>query len=205
MFTIREGSCADKMMIKNISGTVNEDNTVTVTWDWPEDGNLNLCVIYAIEDDEPLEELLRRDAPRTVLQDEFGVRHTTEIQNLSVRIKIFPAIRVSSNEIQIVNQVKGNISEVFYKRIKLNCKVEYKTSMFAQTKKAFLSIHGLNEMGDDYIMYRCIGGGKDRFLYPIDLNKFRNQGVFKIHLDKKEEVRVILTKKQEAYIKIIYS
>ena len=135
MFTIRDGSCTEKMMIKNINGAVSEDNTVTVTWDWPEDGNLNLCVVYTIEEDEPLEELLRRDAPKTVLEDEFGVRHTTEIQNLGIRIKIFPAIRVAPNEIQIVNQVKDNISEVFFKRIKLLCKVEYKTSLFSQMKK----------------------------------------------------------------------
>lgn len=204
MFTIRDGGCSESMMIKNVSGTVDENNTVTITWDWPEDGKLNLCVLYAVEEDEPLEELLRRDAPKAVYEDEFGLRHKTEIQNLSVRFKVFPAIRVLPNEIQIVNQVKGNISQIFYKRINLSYSVDYKTSFFSQIKTATLSIRGLSEMGDDFIMYRCINGGKDAILYPIDLNKFRNQGVFKFYIDRKEEVQVVLTDSQKEYIHLIY-
>lgn len=203
MFTIRDNGCSENMMIRNIVGTVDENNKVTITWDWPKDGRYNMCVIYAVEEDEPLEELLRRDAPGTVYEDEFGICHKTEIQNLKVRFKVFPAIRTAPNEIQIVNQVKDNISQVFYKRIILEYHVDYKTSFLSQTKKALLYIHGLNKMGDDYIQYRCIGNNNS-MLYPIDLNKFRNNQEFTIFLDKKEEIQVVLTESQKEYINLVY-
>lgn len=204
MFTISDRGYSESMMIKNVVGTVDENNVITISWDWPRDGRYNLCVIYAMEEDEPLEDLLKRDAPKAIYEDEFGVRHKTEIQSLKVRFKVFPAIRVNSNEIQIVNQIKDNISQVFYKRINLEYHVEYKASLLSQIKRAQLVIQGLNGMGDDFIQYRCIGGGKDQTLYPIDLNKFQNQSEFTIFLNKKEEIQIVLTENQREFINLIY-
>lgn len=203
MFTIRDNGCSENMMIRNIVGTVDENNNVTITWDWPKDGRFNMCVIYSVEEDEPLEELLRRDAPGTVYEDEFGICHKTQIQNLKVRFKVFPAIRTAPNEIQIVNQREDNISQVFYKRIVLKYHVDYKTSLFSQVKKAILYINGLDQMGDDYIQYRC-NGNNNPTLYPIDLNKFRDCEEFTVFLDKKEEIEIKPTKSQEEYISLEY-
>lgn len=204
MFTISENGCSDSMMIKNVSGAVDEDNIVTITWDWPRDGRYNLCVIFAVEEDETLEELLRRDAPKAIYEDEFGITHKTEVQSLKTRFKIFPAIRISPNEIQVVNQLKDNISQVFYRRINLEYHIEYKASLLSKIKRAQLTIRGLNGMGDDYILYRCMGGGKEGILYPIDLNKFRGQEIFTIFLSKKEEIQIVLTENQRDYINLAY-
>jgi hypothetical protein len=204
MFTICEKSCSESMMIKHVVGTVDENNMITITWDWPRDGRYNLCFIYAIEEDESLEDLLRRDAPKTIYEDEFGVRHKTEIQSLKVRFKLFPAIKINPNEIQIVDQITDNISQVFYKRINLEYHIEYKTSLLSQIKRAQLAIRGLNGMGDDFLQYRCIGGGKDNTLYPIDLKKFQNQSEFTIFLNKREEIQIVLTESQREYINLNY-
>ncbi len=203
MFTIWENGCKEAMMVTNVVGTVDENNTAIITWEWPRNNKFNLCVVFAVEEDEPLEELLDRNAPGTVYEDEFGVYHRGEIGKSKVRFKVFPAIRTSPKVIQIVNQQRDNLSQYFNKRIDLEWHIEYKTSLFSQMKKGLLYLKGLENLADNYLLYRCVGN-QNHIHYPIDLNKYRNQKQFTVFLDKKEELQLVLTEHQKEYINLVY-
>lgn len=190
------------MTINSVNGTVDEQNKVTVTWEWPENPEYRYSFVFTVEDDEPLEQLLAVKTPY-IFETAFGIRYTSEIYNLSAKYKIFAAKKLENGDYIVVNQMKGNSSDIFYKRIHLGCSIKYKNSFMSDYTKAALSFKNLSELGDEYIAYRCVGRGRERLLFPIDLNKFRNQNNFEIYLLKNEMIEIALNEKQREYIKLI--
>lgn len=200
MFTISDGSCTDIMMVSNVQGTINDENIVSVTWNWPQIADLSYCVVFAVEEDIPLEEILRKKIAGTVYEDTFGLRHTMELEKQSVMIKVYPARKVSNRDFELINQVKNNCSDVFFKKVNLTYHVDYKSSLFSPVKTAILQIHGIHELNEGYLTYRCVGEARSGIRYPIDVNKFGRQGSLEIHISRKEEIVLELTDKQKNYI-----
>ncbi len=205
MFLISDGSCTDMMMVSNVQGTINDENMVSVTWEWPQIAELNFCVVFAVEEDIPLEEILRKNIPGTVYEDTFGLRHTMELEKQSVIIKIYPARKVSGKDYELINQVRNNCSDIFYKKVNLSYHVDYKSSFLSPVKTAILQVYGIHELNEGCLVYRCVGEARGGIRYPIDVNKFGRQGSLEIHLSRKEEIVLELTEKQKRYITLIRS
>lgn len=192
----------DDMMVNSINGTVDEHNRVSIMWEWPENAEYRYCFIFTVEDDEPLGQLLNSKTPY-IFETAFSIRYTSEIYNLSIQFKIFPAKRLENGDYIIINQMKGNCSAKFYKRIHLSYNIKYKKSFMSDYIKATLCFNNLKELGDDYIAYRCIGKGRDELLFPIDLGKFREQNSFEVILFKNEQIEIVLNEKQREYIRLV--
>jgi len=163
---------------------------------------LKYCIVFAVEEDLSLEEILSKKIPGTVYEDAFGLRHTMELEKQSIMFKIFPARKNDKGDFEIVNQLRNNVSPVFYKRVHIGYHVEYKSSFFSGGKTAYLQIRGLDDVRDGYLVYRCVGEGRSEILYPIDVERFKKQGTFEIHLDKKEEIILTLTEEQKGYVTV---
>lgn len=200
MFLISDGSCTDVMMVSNVQGSISDENRVSVTWNWPKSAALKYCIVFAVEDDLSLEEILSKKIPGTVYEDSFGLRHTMELEKQSIMFKIFPARKNEKGDLEIVNQLRNNASPVLYKRIHIYYHVEYKSSIFSNGKTAYLQVRGMDNVKDGYLVYRCVGDSRSDILYPIDIEQFKKQGTFEIHLDKKEEIILTLIEDQKGYV-----
>lgn len=200
MFLISDGSCTDIMMVSNVQGSINDENRVSVTWSWPKSAALKYCIVFAVEDDFSLEEILSKKIPGTVYENAFDLRHTMELEKQSIMFKIFPARKNEEGDFEIVNQLRNNSSPVLYKRVHISYHVEYKSSFFSSGKTAYLQLRGVDNIKDGYLVYRCVGESRSDILYPIDVERFNKQGLFEIYLDKKEEVVLTLTEEQKSYV-----
>lgn len=203
MYVIRNGGCNENTMVTEVDGAV-DDNKVSITWKWPKLAELELCVVFALEENLPLEEILRRKLNGAVYEEEFGVRHTMELTRPCQMAKVFAARRLPNRDLELVNQVSGNCSDLFYRKVKLAYHVDYtREGLFSPKRRAEMRISGLSELQEDYILYRCIGGARKKFVYPIDIKKFGPIGSFIIPLEKGEEVELELTETQRKYITIM--
>lgn len=203
MYVIRDGGCNENTMVTEVAGAVDEDNKVSVTWKWPKLAELKLCVVFVLEENLSLEEILRRNLRGAVYEEEFGVRHIMELTRPCQMAKVFAAKRLPNRDLELVNQVSGNCSELFYRKVKLSYHVDYeREGFFSPKRRAEVRISGLSGLQEDYILYRCIGGTRKKFVYPIDVKKFGSIGSFIISLEKGEEVELELTEAQKKYITI---
>lgn len=194
---------SDDMTIKCVNGTVDEHNRVAVTWEWPENPEYRYCFVFTVEEeDDSLEQLLASKTPY-IFEMAFGMRYTSEIYNLSTQFKIFSAKKLENGDYLVVNQMKGNSSDIFYKRIHLIYSIKYKNSFMSDYIKATLSFNNLRELGDEYIAYRCVGRGREKLLFPIDLSKFREQNNYELYLLKNERIEIALNEKQREYVKLV--
>lgn len=204
MYVIREGGCNENTMVTEVVGVEDEENKVFVTWTWPKLAELEFCVVFVLEEDIPLEEILRRGYSGAVYEEEFGVRHTMELMRPCQMVKIFAAKRLPNRNFEIVNQTSKNSTEFFYRKVQLICSMHYvKESLFSSKRLATMQLQGLSDLQEKYILYRCVGGSRAKFVYPIDVQKFGNQASFIISLEKGEEVVLELTEAQKKYITII--
>lgn len=204
MFVIRDGGCNENTMVTEVAGAVDEDNKVSVTWNWPKLAELELCVVFVLEENLSLEEILRRSLKGAVYEEEFGVKHTMELTRPCQMAKVFAARRLPNRDLELVNQVSGNCSELFYRKVKLSYHVDYeREGLFSPKRRAEMRISGLSDLQEDYILYRCTGGARKKFVYPIDVKKFGSIGSLIIPLEKGEEVELELTEAQKKYITIM--
>ena len=203
MYRIREGGCNKNSMVTDVIGAVDENNRVSITWTWPKLVELEFCIVFVLEENLSLEEILRRGINGTIYKEEFGVEHTMELTKPCQMFRIFAAKRLSDGKFEVVNQTSGNSSAFFYRRVRLTYHMEYpKDSFFSHKKLAVLRISGFSELHEKYIMYRCKGGSRANLVYPLDVKKFSAQQSFTILLEKGEEVVLELTENQKKYITI---
>ena len=204
MYVIRDGGCNENTMVTEVCGAVDENNKVSVTWSWPKLAELELCIVFALEENLALEEILRRGLNGAVYEEEFGVRHTMELVRPCQMVKVFAAKRLPNRNLEIVNQTSGNCSELFYRKVQLTYHVDYpREGLFSSKKLATMQISGFSELYEDYILYRCIGGARAGLVYPIDVKKFGTHCSFDISLERGEEVELELTESQRKYITIM--
>ena len=203
MYRIREGGCNKNTMVTDVVGTVDENNRVSITWTWPKLVELEFCIVFVLEENLSLDEIIRRGINGTIYKEEFDVKHTMELAKPCQMVRIFAAKRLPDRNFEVVNQTSGNSSAFFYRRVQLTYRMEYpQASIFSHKKLAVLRISGLSELHEKYIMYRCKGGSRAELVYPIDVKKFSARQSFTILLEKGEEVVLELTENQKKYITI---
>lgn len=204
MYRISDVRCVQKMMVKNVKGTIDENNRASLCWDWPDLAEIKYCIVFTVEEDISLEEILHRGIVGAVYEETFGIiRHTAEIEKSSIQFKVYPARKLPNRDYEIINQMKDNCSNVFYKKIYITYDINYRTVRFSAVKTAVLRINGISELNEDYIIYRCIGGVNSHIKYPIDIKKFGIQGSYEIHLSRREEIILELTENQKKYITLL--
>ncbi len=194
----------DADCVSGLKGYVSDDNQVTLSWDWPENEEYDLCVVFAMEQEgETLEMLLDREAKRTVYANAFGACHKEKITTGYTQFKVYPA-KKKNGQFYIVDQKAKNVSEAFYKKLRVRWKVEYdRPKMFASYRRARILLSGLEQVADGYLCYRCAGGGKDGLVYGIDLGSFAGRNGFEVVVGKNETVEVFLEKGQSSRLELI--
>ena len=197
---IMEGACGENARVTDVSGSVGNDNTLLVTWNWPRQKGLDYCFVYELDDDLPLEMIIERQINPNIMRDEVGVKFSRVISKNRV-IKVYAAQMVDGCY-EIVNQREGNCSELFYSKVTLNWGVSYEKSFFSNKMTAHLEIRDVKNLDEDYILYRCRNGSRDGILYPIDLKRF-HEGRYAIHMLKNEVLELKLTDKQKKYMTLI--
>lgn len=197
-------------MITNISGNVSDSNEVVLKWEFSRNRKYNLCVIFDLEKDEEytLEELIDKKIPKTVYDDSFGISHKVQMKGESLGFAVYPAKKCSGN-LCIVNQNKGNITKRYRKKIKIYYNVTYEQlkSLWGlktlPAKKAVLTFTNISAAGENYLCYRCRGGGRDNLIYALDLETFGQESRFEIFIKKDERITVELTEEQKKYAEVI--
>lgn len=191
--------------VSNLKGHVSDDNQVTLLWEWPENEEYDLCVVYALErEDETLEMLLERSAKRTVYSNEFGVCHRESIMADYTQFRIYPAKR-ENRQLYIVDQKTRNMSPVFYKKIRIEYQIEYdRAKIFVAYRTARIRLlGGWGQIADAYVCYRCLGGPKGSLVYGIDLASFRGQTVFEVVVRKEETIELFLEEAQRNRLELV--
>lgn len=192
--------------ISDVTGYVTDENKVIVNWEWPDNESYNLCVIYAVEDEnEPLSQTLAKGVKPVIYPNQFNVSHQDIITGTSARFRLYPA-RKEGTKLYIVNQKRGNLTERFVRKTRLYYDVMYgKAGLISRYKTGRIQIrHDLEVTGDAYICYRCVGGMKDNLIYGIDLASFKERYEFEILLEKNETIEVFLTDDQKSYIDLVH-
>jgi hypothetical protein len=193
----------DGDMITDVIGYVDNESMVTMKWKWPKEATYSYCVIFEINDDETIDELVNnRWESRVIYEKGINTNHIAPIMNKMLQYRIYPARKIG-NDFEIVNQIKENKSDVFIRKVKLKWTVEYEKSIFSSEKKAKLIFYGLGDIWDDYLCYKVIGGNRTDYLFPIDLYKFKNQSPFDIFVNKNENIEIFLSDKQREYIELV--
>ncbi|MCR5322048.1 MAG: hypothetical protein K6E85_02015 [Lachnospiraceae bacterium] len=195
-YRIMEGACGENARVTNISGAVNTDNELSVTWTWPRQKGLDYVLVYEMDEDLPLKMIIERKITPVIL-DDSDKKYSTHLTQNRV-IKIYGAAFIDGCY-EIVNQTEGNCSEMFYRKVTLNWSVSYKKEFLSSKMTAFLEIRDIKNIDEDYLLYRCKNGSRGGILYPIDIRHFR-EGRYQIHLTKNEEIELELTEKQKKYI-----
>ena len=194
--------------VTNLTGYVSDDNQVTLTWDWPENEEYNLCVVYRLEKEgETLKMLLERDAKRSVYSSDFGSCHKETISETYAQFRVFPAKR-ENGVLYIIDQKMNNTSESFHKKVKIGYRIEYerpKLFSFSNFRRARILVRGHEQIPDGYLCYRGLGGGKSNIIYGIDLASFGNAGGFEIVVGKDETIELFLEEEQKNHIELIQS
>lgn len=194
--------------VRNVQGSVDENNVATVIWDWPGNGNYKFCLVFAVSENLSLSEILERDLKPTIYDSAsfFGRHHAMVIPEHMPCIiyKIYPGRRLPNGDYEVLNQVKNNYSEPLYRRVVLTVRVNYqKRGMFAKVQDALISINGIERLHDPYICYRCLGGSRGTYLYPIDLSGFNGVSTFAVPIAMNEYIQIELSEHQQKYIMII--
>lgn len=194
-----------KSCVSNLKGHVSDDNQVTLYWDWPENEEYDLCVVYGLErEDETLEMLLKRSARRTIYSNEFGVCHKENIMASYVQFRVYPAKKVNG-QLSIVDQKTKNMSPIFYKKVRIEYRIEYdRPKLLVGYRTARIRfLEGWGQSADAYLCYRCLGGRKGGLVYGIDLASFGGQNVFEIVVGKDETIELFLEEEQRNRLELI--
>lgn len=191
--------------VTNLKGHVSDDNQVTLMWDWPENEEYDLCVVYALErEDETLDMLLERSARRTIYSNEFGVCHRESIMAAYAQFRIYPAKR-EKGQLRIVDQRTRNTSPMFYKKVRIEYQIEYdRPKLFAAYRTARIRLlGGWGQVADAYVCYRCLGGAKGGLVYGIDLASFQGKNVFEVVVRKEETIDLFLEEEQRNRLELV--
>lgn len=190
--------------VSNLRGRVTEENEVVLYWDWPENEEYNLCVVFEVDhEEETCDGLLKRGAKKNVYGSSFGVCHKAPIPDSYVQFKLFPA-KKENGVLYVVNQRKDNLSEVYLRRTKLFWRVEYdRPELFSKYRKARIILDGGERQTEGYWYYRCLGGSNQNYLYGIDRSRFKECNVFEVTVEKTETIELVLGPAQEKYMELV--
>lgn len=193
--------------VSNVRGQFSDGGEITVLWDWPENEEYNLCIVFDLQDgSDDLEALLSKNATKTVYSNEFGICHKMTIPSVTAnswQFRVYPAKKKDGN-LWIVDQKEGNQSEAFQRPVDLVYWIEYdKPKLFAHTRKARIIFQNLKNLEEGYLCYCVKGGSRGTLKYGIDIRHFRGKNRFEIVVEKKETIEVYLEEKQKKHIRLI--
>lgn len=190
--------------IGNIRGSVDDLNKARIAWDWPHNTKYNYCIVFEVQEDDSLENLLKNCPGRTTYQDQFNLTHSADVKHKYIQFKIYPARKGADGGLEIVNQTKNNLSPRFLRKTKLSYTVEYRKKGFPSSgMTAIVRMKPVSEICEGYLCYRIIGGRRQDVKYPIDLNRFCKDGSFQVLMEKGEELALVLDERQREYIELI--
>lgn len=192
--------------VSNLKGHVSDDNQITLTWDWPENEEYNLCVVYRLEKPgETLSMLLERNAKKSVYSNDFGSCHKETIMDSFAQFRVYPAKR-ENKTLYIVDQKVNNISDEFHKKVRIEYRIEYERPRlfsFSNFRRARILVRGQEQMADGYICYRCLGGIKSNIVYGIDLASFGGRSGYEIVVGRDETIELFLEEEQKNHLELI--
>lgn len=126
-----ENSIAASYYISNLKCNINENNLITLCWDWPDFvSGINCVFAFEVTDNsETLENYLSngmgiRKIPRVSgVSEDYS--HAEVMDSRQLQLKLFPAIINKYGETEIYDQPDGNVTPIFYRRTILNINVRY--------------------------------------------------------------------------------
>lgn len=199
--------------IRGVNGNGPDENgRVTVTWLWPANRYYDKCVIFAVDESNQnaSPEVLWDTLPHKIYGETFNVKHLHQLRGKGCRFRIFPAHR-EGNDLTIVRQSNGNLSELFVNKVTIHYHVSYSTVSrgFLKLRKepyriAQVTVDSLEGYAYPYLNYQISDNENSNRVYGVDLDKFKN-GTFQLALKPEQEIRLVAINGQEKNVNFIRS
>lgn len=190
--------------IKNVATVLDKSGKkATVKFAYPRSNTYTYCFIYDITDEEwnegiSLESLIEEERSVDIIDMRTPHDHVVELSRSGVRCMLFLArYDADKRTYYLIDQKKENITGQLCALPTVRCTVSYeglKTGIFKLTsskqKKAIIQIGGEDPIPGSYLVYRCVGSGRENKKFGIDMHAFRNKKL-EIVIHKEEKIEVL--------------
>lgn len=198
---------SDDDCVSNIRGFVEGADRAKVTWDWPRNTRYDLCVVFELQEDAPLEQLLRNGCEKTTHEGGFSAAHAAVIPGRQLRFRIFPARRLKDGGLEIVDQERNNLSARLLRRVTIPYTVSFrKNGLLGMIpgirgiQTATVRLQTVQGIEEDHICYRLTGGARQDALYGLELARFVKNGMFEVFVDSGEQIALVPDDSQKEYL-----